>query len=72
MWVYKSPVGLMKIFKNKQGTYTLLISEDVCGFFNSPIAAADNVFTFTTGCGDWDDLDGSIDPPTDIFQWKRL
>ena len=72
MWLCKGPAGLMKIFKNEHGTYSLQIGDEVCGFYQSPVAAADNVFTFTTGCGDWDDLDGSIDPPTDIFQWKRL
>lgn len=71
MWYYKSPVGLMKIYKNSNGKFSLQINETVYGFYNSAVAAADDVYMFVTGCYQWDCLDGTLDPPTDIYEWEH-
>lgn len=71
MWYYKSPIGLMKIFLNREGRYSLQISETVYGLYDSPVAAADDVYTFSTGCGEWDLLVGTVEPPTDVYEWDR-
>lgn len=72
MWYYESPIGIMKIYKNHTGRYSLQILETVYGSYESPIAAADDVYVFVTGCYEWDSLDGTIEPPTDIYEWNRL
>ena len=69
MWYYESPIGLMKIYQNRDGRYSLQIQETVYGFYESPTAAADDVYCFATGCDEWDLLCGTIDPPTDIYEW---
>lgn len=69
MWVYRSPVGLMRIYRNNSGKYSLQIENTVYGFYSSAVAAADDVFTFSTGCDEWDLLCGSVDPPTDLSEW---
>lgn len=70
MWYYKSPIGLMKIYKNTSGRYSLQINGTVYGSYNSAIAAADDVYMFATGCYQWDSLDGTLNPPTDICEWQ--
>lgn len=71
MWYYESPIGLMKICKNQAGRYSLQISETVYGFYESPFAAADDVYVFVTGCYEWDSLEGTVEPPTGIYEWNR-
>lgn len=72
MWIYKSPIGLMQIYLNSSGRYSLQIRDTVYGFYSSPAAAADDVCTFTTGCNDWDFLFLSANPPIDLSEWQRL
>jgi hypothetical protein len=37
------------------------------------VSAADDVYTHTTGCYDWDCLDGTLSTvPTDIYQWIQM
>ena len=69
MWIYKSPVGIMRIYRNAQGKFSLQIADDVYGQYYSAVAAADDVFTFSTGCNEWDYLIGSINPPMDLSEW---
>lgn len=71
MWYYESPIGLMKIYQNRDGRYSLQILETVYGSYDSPAAAADDVYCFATGCDEWDFLCGTIDPPTDIYEWSH-
>lgn len=72
MWLYNSPVGLMRIFFNSSERYSLEIDGTVYGFYHSPIAAADDVYTHSTGCDSWDLLDGNIqDVPTDLYEWEH-
>lgn len=72
LWFYQSPIGKMYIFKNKTGKYSLKINGIIYGSYNSAIAAADDVFTFTTGCYEWDVLNCTFEPPTDIYEWDTI
>ena len=71
MWYYKSPIGLMRIYLNQGGGYSLEINGIVYSEYLSAVAAADDVFTFSTGCSDWDLLVGKAEPPIDIYAWGR-
>ena len=70
MWSYKSQAGMMRIIR-KDGSYWLIINEEYCGPYDSAHAAADDVYTFSTGCSDWDLLCGRCQPPTDLSDWHR-
>jgi hypothetical protein len=62
----------MKIFPNNNGKFSLKIGDEVYGFYSSAVAAADDVFTFSTGCTEWDELYSTIVPPTDLSEWEYL
>ena len=70
MWYYKSRIGVLRIFR-KNSSYWLAINDDECGPYSSADAAADDVYTFTTGCSDWDLLAGKCIAPTDLSDWER-
>lgn len=70
MWYYNSPIGRMKIFKNSSGRYLLQIKDTIYGSYNSAVAAADDVYTFATGCEQWDSLVSQEDPPDNIQEWE--
>ena len=72
MWKYDSPIGTMYIRKQNNQTYCLVIRDDVCGAYNSPIAAASDVYTFTTGCDAWDLKEDRYEDvaPTDLSEWS--
>jgi hypothetical protein len=74
MFVYRSKIGLMKIFHDpKIERFALLINDTRYGNYHSAVAAADDVYCHVTGCYDWDLLDGEImDAPTDIYEWERI
>lgn len=68
---YKSPVGIMLI-RPLSGRWGLYIGENLYGSYHSPAAAADDVYTHTTGCDEWDKQDGEIDEgPTDLSDWEQ-
>ncbi|MDD4601488.1 MAG: hypothetical protein PHQ46_10620 [Negativicutes bacterium] len=73
MYIYKSPIGLMKIiFDRNVGKFALVINGTCYGHYHSAVAAADDVYVHETGCNDWDLLDGDIlDSPSDISEWER-
>lgn len=70
MWVYHSPIGPIFI-KKSYDSYQLIYNEVCYGNYPSAIAAADDVYTFSTGCDEWDSLSDSADPPTDIYEWDH-
>lgn len=74
MYIYKSPIGLMRIFYNENvARYSLVINDTCYGNYHSAVAAADDVYVHETGCNDWDLLDGEVsDVPTDIYQWQQI
>ncbi len=62
----------MSIYLDSNYKYALKINDIVYGHYSSPIAAADDVYTHTTGCDEWDLLDGTfMDAPTDIYEWHK-
>ena len=69
MWFYESPVGLMVIQPTADGRYALKIGDERCKAYHSPKAAADDVYTFSTGCDCWDNLFSSATPPDGLDQW---
>lgn len=74
MWKYKSPIGMMYI-RHNHGRYNLEINGMVYGTYPSAVSAADDVFTFTTGCDEWDLREGgkySNNTPTDIHEWEEV
>ena len=75
IYSYKSPVGLFFIRYNPSvGKWELGIEDDVFGYYTTTIAAADDVYTQSTDCYEWDmlNLDTIINiAPTDIYEWKR-
>lgn len=71
MWIYKSRIGPMRIYRKDDG-YALEIASNVYGFYASPEAAADDVASFVTGCYDWDKLDCRISNyPVDLSCWTQ-
>ncbi len=55
MWIYKSPIGTIKImYSNTNQAFYIIIDNDYYGLYQSAVAAADDVFTFSTGCYKWD------------------
>lgn len=48
----------------------LAVNGNVLDVYDSPIAAADNVYLHVTGYMPWDRLDGIIDGPTDLSEWN--
>ena len=73
MFTYNSPIGLMIIkFDTDSQGYLLIINNERYGLYRSALAAADEVYTHTTGCYEWDSLDCEVlDAPTDIYEWER-
>ena len=71
MYRYKSKVGTFTIRTTTNG-YGLFFNGDLLGVYHSPVAAADEVFTHTTGEDSWDELDGNVNPPTDLSEWESI
>ena len=72
MYMYNSPIGRLVIKRLPDGKYGLFYADELWGRWSSPQAAADDVYTHTTGCYDWDKLDCQVeDVPSDLSEWKR-
>lgn len=72
MWYHQSKVGLIRIFFNGKN-YTLEIDDNVYGYYSRADLAADDVAMFTTGCYEWDSLEGHIHNfPGDLSEWERM
>jgi len=72
MYIYRSPIGIFSI-RLFNGRYALCFANVVLGYYHSAVAAADDVYTHTTGHYDWDALDCQIDNvPTDVHEWERI
>lgn len=70
MWYYRSPIGMMKIFRTNSGRFILEISDERFSY-HSPQAAASDVYNHVTGCYEWDSLDGSVcDVSPNIEDWE--
>lgn len=74
MYSFNSQIGLMIIkFDSNTRRFNLIINNIVYGSYISKVAAADDVYTFTTGCHEWDLLDSTVlDVPSGITEWKII
>ena len=76
IFIYYSPVGKFFIkYDFKVCKWILGLGEEVFGFYESTVAAADDVYCQASGCYEWDSMDiDSIleDVPTDIYCWEFL
>lgn len=69
-WYFDSAFGRMIIAPIKNGKFALLVDDEEVSRANSPIQLADNVYTHTSDCYDWDISDE--EGPSDISEWSYL
>jgi hypothetical protein len=69
-FIYKSSVGVLEILQDHDGRWMFCADDVVWGHYNTPAAAADDVYTQHTGFDAWDDLD-DVDEPCDLSEWTR-
>ncbi|QOY36824.1 hypothetical protein AWH56_003995 [Anaerobacillus isosaccharinicus] len=73
MYSFKSAVGQMLIYFDKTfGQYALKIGDTVYEHHHSAESAADNVYMHSTGCYNWDSLEGVVETPSELSAWERL
>lgn len=77
IYQYKALVGTFIIKPQSNDRWGLWLNDDLLGSYHSPIAAADDVYTQSTGDFDWDtynifDTDILVDIPTDIYEWEMV
>ncbi len=70
MWFYKTEVGTFNIRKQFDGCWGLWLDDGMLGSYLSPEAAADDVYTQSTGCYEWDSLQ-SVTEPMDLLDWEE-
>lgn len=67
-WKYNTNGCRLTIAPRSDGKFDLIINDDVAGVYRTAQAAADDVFTCTTGNYEWDRI-GTVDQPTDLGEW---
>lgn len=75
MWIYESPIGKIEIkFDHKVKKYALWLGDECGGFYPTPEAAADDVYTQTSGIDAIDYLDDlkSIILPDGLGKWGKI
>lgn len=74
MFHYKTKAGVFWIRRRPVANegYWLGIDDTVIGMYVSPMLAADDVAMHATGWDAWDDLDGEVEPPHDISEWRKV
>lgn len=70
MRIYRSPVGILKIVLQPDGTFGLCHNETVWEACDTPQAEADNVFCHVTGCDEWDSCPDA--GPSDLSEWEYI
>lgn len=75
-WLFDSPIGPIHIVQLVNGMYYIRIDNDLYGAYETAVAAANDVYTFTTGCYQWDCHDGDVEfmclVPSDIHDWTFI
>ena len=72
MWFkYDSSLGEMAIAPRDDGRWNLWIDGVVMGSYHSPHAAADDVYTQSTGHDAWD-MGPTPDAPCDLSEWTQV
>ena len=71
MWVYQTPIGLLKIVRERDGICYFMFGNDSTHWTGhaNPQSVADDVYCHATGCPDWDYSD--ISGPTDLSEWSH-
>lgn len=69
MWIYRSPIGILKIVRQPDGTFGLCHNETVWEACDTPQAEADNVFCHVTGCDEWDSCPDA--GPSDLSEFAN-
>lgn len=77
MWKYDSPIGELFIaYVAKEKGYFIAINGEYCGKYESVVAAADDVYTFSTGCDEWDkhcdESRFADNVPSSIHEWVKV
>ena len=76
IFIYKSPVGTMSIkYDHRSSKWMLGLGDEVYGLYETTIAAADDVYSQSSGSYEWDsfDIDSILeDVPTDIYCWDII
>ncbi|MBN1932910.1 MAG: hypothetical protein JW786_15005 [Desulfobacterales bacterium] len=72
MWYFETRIGVFQIYaKSEQPEkYQLYIDNIHLADYDSPEAAADDVFKRSTGWDEWDFL-SSEEPPVDLMAWSE-
>ncbi len=72
-YTYRTRVGTFCIRPqpNSPGRWWLCIGDDALGSYHSPEAAADDVYTQSTGHFEWDSLP-PVEDPTDLSEWTPI
>lgn len=71
MWYYHSPIGTLYI-QHTQNGYGIFYNDICYGEYSSPHAAADDVYSKSTGCDEWDLSNIPFENiPTDLYEWKQ-
>ena len=70
IFTYNSPIGKFIIkYQYDLNKWNLELNDEGYGYYNSPVAAADDVYCQCIGYYEWDNLDID-DVPTDIHEWQ--
>ena len=75
MWIYDSPIGKIEIkFDCNVKKYALWLGDECGGFYPTPEAAADDVYTQTSGIDAIDYLKDSKSNilPHDLGDWNKI
>lgn len=73
MWTYNCSLGKMKIkFDPNKRKYGLWLNDECGGYYLDPNAAADDVYTQTSGIDDIDYLDDTDILPQDLGDWHKV
>lgn len=69
-WEYSSSIGTLKIRKFRDNLYVLEFDSEVWGVPDDPRRLADNVYTHTSDCDEWDECEE--EGPVDLSEWALI
>lgn len=73
MWIYRSKIGVLCIKKLPNGHYGTFLGHHCGCEYTSPIAAADDFYTRSSGINEWDlRPGGDSDAPIDLSEWEHI
>ncbi len=69
MWLFKTKFGTLRIEKLPNSRYGLYLEDELLGSYHSAEAAAEIVYSCTTGHDGWDG-GGPVVAPKDLTDWQ--